>query len=66
MFRLENDDAYVGLHAPISIDKSIQHVVIVRGFIVDATYLVTNVLNGGEDDGIENLEEYATTSSNDS
>jgi hypothetical protein len=40
--------------------------VIVRGFIVDATYLVTNVLNGGEDDGIENLEEYATTSSNDS
>jgi hypothetical protein len=65
MFRLENDDAYVGLHAPISIDESIQPIVIVGSFIVVAIDLVINVPNGGENDGAESVEEYATTFSND-
>jgi hypothetical protein len=65
MFRLENLDAYVGLQAPISIDESIQPIVIVGGSIVVATNLVINMPNGGEDDGAKNVEEFATTSSSD-
>jgi hypothetical protein len=58
MFKLENDDAYVGLQAPISIDESIQRTIIMGSFTV------TIVLNGGEDDGI-NSEEFATTYNSD-
>jgi hypothetical protein len=58
MFKLKNDDAYVGLQAPISIDESIQPIIIMGGFIIIV------VLNGGENDGT-NSEEYATTYNND-
>lgn len=53
MFKLKNDDAYVGLQALISIDESIQPIIIMGGF------RVTVVPNGGEDDGTIS-EEYAT------
>jgi hypothetical protein len=52
MFRLENDDAYLGLQVPISIDEAIQPIVIVGGFAI------TVVLDGGEDDGTNSDEEY--------
>jgi hypothetical protein len=58
MFRLENNDAYVGLQALISIDESIQPTIIMGGF----TIII--VPNGGEDDGANN-EEYATTYNSD-
>ncbi len=48
MFKLENDDAYVGLQAPMSIDKLVQLVVIVAGSIVVATYLVVKCLMDGK------------------
>lgn len=34
MFKLNNDDAYVSLQAPKSIDESMQPIVIVGGFII--------------------------------
>jgi hypothetical protein len=47
MFKLENDDACVGLQAPISIDELVQLVVIVVGFIVVATYwLLMRLMDG--------------------
>jgi len=58
MFKLENDDAYVGLQAPISIDESIQCTIIMGSFTV------TIVPNGVEDDGT-NSEEFATTYNSD-
>ncbi len=66
MFKLENLDAYVGLQGLISIDESIQLVVIVGGYTMITTYLVINVPNGGEDDGTENVKESVTTFSSDS
>jgi len=54
------------LQAPISNNESIQPIVIVKGSTVVAINLVINVPNGGEDDGVESVKEYAITSSNDS
>jgi hypothetical protein len=59
MFKLENDDAYVGLQAPISIDETIQPTVIVGGFTLNV------VLDGREDDGANSDQEYAGCSNND-
>ncbi len=59
MFRLENNDAYVGLQAPISIDETIQPTVIVGGSTV------TVVPHGGEDDGANSDEEYVGDSNSD-
>jgi hypothetical protein len=47
MFKLENDDAYVGLQAPISFGELVQLVVIVICFIVAATYwLLMRLMDG--------------------
>jgi hypothetical protein len=64
MFRLNNLDAYVGLQAPISIDESIQPLVIVRGTIIAITNLVIDV-PGGESDGVKSVEEDVATYGND-
>jgi hypothetical protein len=65
MFRLNNLDAYVGLQAPISIDESIQPLVIVRGTIIAITNLVIDVPSGGESDGVKSVEEDVATYGND-
>jgi hypothetical protein len=39
MLKLDNDDAYLSLRTPKSIDKSMQPVVIVGGFIVVCWWL---------------------------
>jgi len=62
MFMLETFDAYVGVQAPISIDESIQPLVIVGGTII---YLVIDVPSGGEIDRIESVEEDVATYDND-
>jgi hypothetical protein len=46
MFKLHNDDSYVSLRAPKSIDESMQPIVIVGGFIVGD--LVGNVFIRGK------------------
>jgi hypothetical protein len=55
MFRLENDDAYVGLQVPISIDESIQPILI-RGCST-----IVGAFNGGANDEVNNVKECATT-----
>ncbi len=65
MFRLQNDDAYACLQAPITIDESIQPIVIVGGFTIVVKDLIHDVFNAMENDGIDNVEEYATTFNND-
>jgi hypothetical protein len=60
MFKLENDGAYIGLQAPISIDESIQPIAFVRGFTIAASDLVADVPNGrDQNDGVDTNEEYA-------
>lgn len=59
MFRLEKNDAYVGLQTPISIDEANQRAVIVGGSIVIVAP------HGGEDDGANSDEEYAGDCSSD-
>ncbi len=59
MFRLENDNAYVVLQAPISIDEAIQPTMIVGGSTI------TIVPHGGEDDGANSVEEYVGDSNSD-
>jgi hypothetical protein len=53
---LENDDAYVGLQVPISIDESIQPILIKGCFTIFCAF------NGGANDEVNNVGEYATTS----
>jgi len=65
MFRLNKFDAYVGLQDPISIDESIQLLVIVGGTTVVIANLVTNVHSGWESDGVESVEEDVATYGND-
>jgi hypothetical protein len=65
MFRLQNDDAYVGLQAPITVDESIQPIVIVGGFTIVVKNVIPNVFNGMANDGIDNVEEYTTTFNSD-
>jgi hypothetical protein len=64
MFKLENDGAYIGLQAPISIYESIQPIAFVRGFTIAASDLVIDVPNGADqNDGMDTNEEYATSTS---
>jgi hypothetical protein len=65
MFRLQNDDAYAGLQVLITIDESIQPVVIVGGFTIVVKDLIPIVLNGMANDGTNSVEEYATTFNSD-
>ncbi len=67
MFKLENDDTYVGLQASLSIDESIQLGMIIGCFTLIARDLVVDVLNGAKDDGVYTIKEYVTifTNSND-
>ncbi len=65
MFRLQNDDAYVGLQAAIIVDESIQPIVIVEGSTLVVKYLIPDVFNGMANDGIDSVEEYATTFNSD-
>jgi hypothetical protein len=65
MFMLENLDAYVGVQAPISIDESIQPLVIIGSTTIATTYLVIDVPSGGEIDRIESAEEDVATYDND-
>jgi hypothetical protein len=65
MFRLKNDDAHVGLQAPISIDELNQPTMIVGGFTMVVGDLAVDVPNGrDQSDGIDIEKEYATKSSN--
>jgi hypothetical protein len=59
MFRLENDDASIGLQVSIFIDESIQPILIKGGSTSVGAF------NGGANDEINNVEEYATTSNSD-
>ncbi len=62
MFKVDNNDAYVSLRAPKSIDESMQPIIVTMGgSIVVVGDLVGNVPIGGVDDGTNSLEEYATT-----
>jgi hypothetical protein len=65
MFRLQNDDAYACLQAPITIDGSIQPIVIIGGSTIVVEDLIPDVSNGVANDGTNIMEEYATTSNND-
>ncbi len=58
-FRLKTFNACVSLRAPISIDKSIQPLVIIGGIIVVVTNLVIDVPSGRESDGVESVEKIA-------
>lgn len=60
MFRLQNDDAYAGLQAPITFDESIQPILIVGGSTIVVEDLIPVVLNGMVNDGTNSVEEYAT------
>lgn len=51
MFRLENDDAYVGLQVPISIDESIQPI------LIKGCSTIVGAFNGGANDEVNNVEE---------
>jgi hypothetical protein len=62
MFRLENVDEYVSLQAPISLDESIQPRIVLGGFIVNVVDVVVDTLDGEEDDGTDNLEEFDSNS----
>ncbi len=61
MFKLNNLDACVGLQAPISIDESIQPLVIVGGTTIVVANLVSDVPNWGESDGVESVKEDVAT-----
>ncbi len=64
MFKLNNDDAYVSLQAPKSIDESMQPIMIVGGSTIVCWWfgdLVGNVFTRGKNDGTNTLKEYATT-----
>jgi hypothetical protein len=61
MFRLNNLDAYVGLQIPISIDESIELLMIIGGTTVATANLVIDVPSGRESDGVESVEEDVKT-----
>jgi hypothetical protein len=66
MFKLKNDDAYVGLQAPISIDELNQPTMIIGGSILVVGDLAIDVLNAKDQSDGANIEkEYATKSSSD-
>jgi hypothetical protein len=62
MFKLENVDEYASLQAPISLDESIQPRIVLGGFIVNVVDVVVDTLDGEEDDGTDNLEEFDSNS----
>ncbi len=64
MFRVGNVDEYLGLQAPTFIQDSIQPTNVVGGCVVNVIDLVANFSNGEEDNGIDSLEDYATSDSN--
>jgi len=62
VFKLENDDTYVGLQVSFSIDESIQLGGIVGCSTIVTMDLVTNVPNGTKNDGVYTIKEYVTIS----
>jgi hypothetical protein len=64
MFRFENLDEYVGLQAPISKDEYIQPTIVLGSSTINATDVVVDALGGEEDDGIDNLKEFDSSSDN--
>jgi hypothetical protein len=66
MFKLKNDDAHVGLQAPISIDELNQPTMIIGCSILVVGDLAIDVLNAKDQSDGANIEkEYATKSSSD-
>ncbi len=64
LFRVGNVDENSSLQAPTSIQESIQPTNVVRGCVVSLIDLVVNDSNGEENNGVDNLEDYATSDSN--
>jgi hypothetical protein len=64
MFRVGNVDENSSLQAPTSIQDSIQPTNVVRGYVVSLIDLVVNVSNGEENNGVDSLEDYATSDFN--
>jgi hypothetical protein len=58
MFRLQNVDEYASLQALISIDESIQPIIVLGCSIINVVDVVVDTLDGEEDDGIDNLEDF--------
>jgi hypothetical protein len=61
MFRVGNANEYLGLQASTSIQDSIQPTNVVGVCVVSATNLVANVFSGEEENGVDSLEDYATS-----
>ncbi len=61
MFKIGNVDEYSSLQVPTSIQDSIQPTNVVGGCVVSVIDLVVNVSNGEEDNGVDSLEDYATS-----
>ncbi len=64
MFKLKNDDTYVGLQVSLSIDESIQLGMIIGCFTIIARDLVADVFNGAKNDGVYIIKEYVTIFNN--
>jgi hypothetical protein len=63
MFKVGNVDKYFGIQVTTFIQDSIQPTNVVGGCVVCATCLVVNVSSGEEENGVESLEDYATSNS---
>ncbi len=61
MFKVGNVDKYFGLQATTFIQDLVKPIDVVGGCVVSATDLVANVYNGKEENGVESLEDYATS-----
>jgi hypothetical protein len=64
MFKLESLGEYVGLQAPISIDEYIHPMIILGGSIVNVVDVVVDPIDGEENDGTNNLEEFDSSFNN--
>jgi hypothetical protein len=64
MFQFANIDDYTSLQAPISIDESIQLAIVVGGSTI-APLNLDLVTHEGEDDGVDRVEESATSCDSD-
>jgi hypothetical protein len=62
MFRVERYDTYTTLQAPISILDAIHIANVVESVILTSIDLVSNVASGGEENDLDNLDEYLSGS----
>ncbi len=63
VFRVNNVDEYSRLQVPMFIPKTIQPIIIVGGTTISVSDLVSGS-NEGEEDGCDNLKDYASNSFN--